>query len=158
MVHMGRYPGQVALRTARPAWLCLSIAGLALAGCTQGGTPAGIGLRPSAHAGSAAIVPRPGRTVVVVLENHASATSLAVRGPRTSTRSRARALSSPPPIAADLFAAGLSFAGYAQGLPAPGSQACDYGDYARKHAPWTDCTDVPRTANQPFSRFVAVGH
>ncbi len=52
MVHMGRYPGQVALRTARPAWLCLSIAGLALAGCTQGGTPAGIGLRPSAHAGS----------------------------------------------------------------------------------------------------------
>ena len=71
MVHMGRYPGQVALRTARPAWLCLSIAGLALAGCAQGGTPAGIGLRPSAHAGSAATVPRPSRTVVVVLENHA---------------------------------------------------------------------------------------
>ena len=24
--------------------------------------------------------------------------------------------------------------------------------------PWTDFTDVPRTANQPFSRFVAVGY
>ncbi len=31
-------------------------------------------------------------------------------------------------------------------------------DYARKHAQWTDFTDVPRTANQPFTRFGAAGY
>jgi phosphatidylinositol-3-phosphatase len=58
-----------------------------------------------------------------------------------------------PNLAADLIAAGLTFAGYSEGLPAPGSQACGAGGYARKHVPWTDFSNIPRSVNQPFSEF-----
>jgi phosphatidylinositol-3-phosphatase len=58
-----------------------------------------------------------------------------------------------PNLAADLIAAGLGFTGYSEGLPAPGSQACGLGGYARKHVPWTDFSNVPPAANQPFSSF-----
>jgi phosphatidylinositol-3-phosphatase len=58
-------------------------------------------------------------------------------------------------LASELLAAGLSFTGYAEGLPAAGSPACDQGGYARKHAPWTDFTGLPRSIGQPFSRFPA---
>jgi len=60
-----------------------------------------------------------------------------------------------PNLAADLIAARLSFAGYAQGLPAPGSTVCDQGRYARKHVPWADFSNVPRSVSLPFSRFPA---
>jgi phosphatidylinositol-3-phosphatase len=60
-----------------------------------------------------------------------------------------------PNLAADLIAAGLTFRGYSEGLPAPGSQTCSAGDYARKHVPWTDFTNVPRSASQPFRQFAA---
>ena len=63
-----------------------------------------------------------------------------------------------PNLAADLNAAGLSFAGYAEGLPAPGSAVCEDGDYARKHVPWTDFSNVPAAANQPFARFASAGY
>jgi phosphatidylinositol-3-phosphatase len=56
-------------------------------------------------------------------------------------------------LAADLIAAGGSFTGYAEDLPAAGSAACVAGQYARKHAPWTDFSNVPRSASQPFARF-----
>jgi hypothetical protein len=60
-----------------------------------------------------------------------------------------------PNLAADLIASHLTFAGYAEGLPAAGSQACWAGEYARKHVPWTDFRNVPSGVNQPFSRFPA---
>ena len=63
-----------------------------------------------------------------------------------------------PNLASDLIAAHLTFTGYAEELPAPGSQACDNGGYARKHVPWTDFTNVPSAANQPFTRFAATGY
>lgn len=63
-----------------------------------------------------------------------------------------------PNLASDLTAAGDSFAGYSEGLPAPGSLVCQSGEYARKHVPWTDFSNVPRAANQPFSRFAAGGY
>jgi phosphatidylinositol-3-phosphatase len=63
-----------------------------------------------------------------------------------------------PNLASDLAAAGDTFAGYSEGLPATGSLACQSGEYARKHVPWTDFTNVPRAANQPFSRFAAGGY
>jgi len=63
-----------------------------------------------------------------------------------------------PNLASDLAAAGDSFAGYSEGLPAPGSLVCQSGVYARKHVPWTDFSNVPRTANQPFSQFAAGGY
>jgi hypothetical protein len=58
-----------------------------------------------------------------------------------------------PNLAADLIAAGLTFAGYSEGLPATGSQACGAGGYARKHVPWTDFSNIPGSVNQPFSAF-----
>jgi acid phosphatase len=63
-----------------------------------------------------------------------------------------------PNLASDLAAAGDSFAGYSEGLPAPGSLVCWSGEYARKHVPWTDFRNVSRAANQPFSRFAASGY
>ncbi|MFI5643836.1 alkaline phosphatase family protein [Kitasatospora sp. NPDC051705] len=52
-----------------------------------------------------------------------------------------------------LRTAGLSFAGYSEGLPAAGSTVCDSGGYARRHNPWADFADLPSEVNQPFSAF-----
>src|ERR1041385_6526941 len=52
-----------------------------------------------------------------------------------------------------LIAAGFSFAGYSEGLPQKGSEACSYGAYARKHAPWTNFTDLPARTNLPFTKY-----
>lgn len=60
-----------------------------------------------------------------------------------------------PNLAADLIAAGLTFRGYAEGLPAAGSSTCGTDGYARKHVPWADFTNVPRSVSQPFSQFAA---
>jgi phosphatidylinositol-3-phosphatase len=60
-----------------------------------------------------------------------------------------------PNLAAGLIAAGKTFTGYAEGLPAPGSTVCSAGEYARKHVPWTDFGNVPAAVNRPFSRFPA---
>ena len=60
---------------------------------------------------------------------------------------------STPNLAADLIAAGKTFAGYAESLPAAGSAACTAGEYARKHAPWTDFSNIPRSVGKPFSSF-----
>jgi phosphatidylinositol-3-phosphatase len=60
-----------------------------------------------------------------------------------------------PNLAAGLSAAGKSFAGYAEDLPGPGSPVCSAGDYARKHAPWTDFSSVPGSDSLPFTSFPA---
>jgi hypothetical protein len=60
---------------------------------------------------------------------------------------------SAPNLAADLIAAGQTFAGYAEDLPAAGSPACTAGEYARKHAPWTDFSNIPASVGEPFSGF-----
>ena len=52
-----------------------------------------------------------------------------------------------------LIAAGKTFKGYSEDLPAMGSQVCSYGKYARKHAPWTDFSKDLASDNQPFSNF-----
>lgn len=53
----------------------------------------------------------------------------------------------------ELIEAGFSFAGYSEDLPEKGSPACTYGEYARKHAPWTNFIDLPRNTNLPFTSF-----
>lgn len=58
-----------------------------------------------------------------------------------------------PNLASELLAAGYTFAGFSEGLPAAGSPVCSAGRYARKHVPWTDFTNVPPTASLPFSAF-----
>jgi phosphatidylinositol-3-phosphatase len=59
-------------------------------------------------------------------------------------------------LASELLAAGYTFAGYAEGLPAAGSDTCNAGnDYARRHVPWTNFSNVPPSVNLPFSAFPA---
>jgi hypothetical protein len=58
-----------------------------------------------------------------------------------------------PSLGGELLSAGLTFAGYAEGLPADGFTGCSAGQYERKHVPWIDFTDVPVTANRSFASF-----
>jgi acid phosphatase len=60
-----------------------------------------------------------------------------------------------PNLASGLLAAGKSFTGYSEGLPATGSTVCSSGDYARKHVPWADFRNIPASVNQPFTSFPA---
>jgi hypothetical protein len=60
---------------------------------------------------------------------------------------------STPNEGAQLIAAGLTFTGYSEDLPSAGSTVCTSGLYARKHNPWVNFSNVPATANQPFSAF-----
>ena len=53
----------------------------------------------------------------------------------------------------ELIASGKTFTGYSEGLPSAGSKVCTSGEYARKHVPWTDFTDLAPTVNQTFSAF-----
>jgi phosphatidylinositol-3-phosphatase len=54
-----------------------------------------------------------------------------------------------------LLAAGKSFVGYSEGLPAPGSKVCTLGLYARRHAPWTNFSRDLSADNQPLTSFPA---
>jgi hypothetical protein len=58
-----------------------------------------------------------------------------------------------PNLASELAAAKYSFAGYSEGLPAPGFTGCSSGSYARKHNPWVNFSNVPASVNLPFSAF-----
>jgi phosphatidylinositol-3-phosphatase len=58
---------------------------------------------------------------------------------------------STPSLGGRLLAAGRTFVGYAEELPAVGYTGCVQNGYARKHNPWVNFADIPRTANRPFS-------
>jgi phosphatidylinositol-3-phosphatase len=58
-------------------------------------------------------------------------------------------------LARQLLDAGLTFAGYSEDMPAPGYTGCVHAGYAAKHNPWVHFSNVPATANQPFSAFPA---
>jgi hypothetical protein len=58
-------------------------------------------------------------------------------------------------LAAQLLAAGRTFTGFAEDLPAAGSPVCSAGGYARKHAPWVNFGNVPPAHSVPFSAFPA---
>ncbi len=62
-----------------------------------------------------------------------------------------------PNLASGLLAAGHSFGGFSEGLPAEGSPVCTAGGYARKHAPWVDFTNVPASASKPMGAFTGDG-
>src|SRR5205814_308528 len=53
----------------------------------------------------------------------------------------------------NLVAAGRSFTGYSESLPAAGSTVCSSGAYYRKHSPWVDFSNIPTSANQPLTSF-----
>jgi acid phosphatase len=58
-------------------------------------------------------------------------------------------------LARALLDSGDTFAGYSEGLPAPGFTGCSAGSYARKHNPWVDFSNVPASANRPLTAFPA---
>ena len=58
-----------------------------------------------------------------------------------------------PNLGAELVASGHSFAGYSEDLPHAGYSGEDVGDYARRHSPWVNFTDVPPQDNLPLTRF-----
>ena len=66
---------------------------------------------------------------------------------------------STPNLAGDLIAAGYTFGGYSEALPSQGSLVCNHkgingsGQYVRRHAPWTNFTNVPASVGMPFSAF-----
>src|SRR5437762_12091913 len=49
-------------------------------------------------------------------------------------------------LGASLIAAGNSFKGYSEDLPAIGSTVCTSANYARKHNPWVNFSNVPNGA------------
>jgi acid phosphatase len=53
-------------------------------------------------------------------------------------------------LATQLRAAGRTFAGYAEGLPHTGDRVCYHHNYVRRHVPWTNFANVPRSANKPL--------
>jgi phosphatidylinositol-3-phosphatase len=60
-----------------------------------------------------------------------------------------------PNLGSQLIAAGDTFSGYSEDLPAPGYRGCSHGGYAAKHNPWVDFDNVPAAANQPYTAFPA---
>jgi acid phosphatase len=58
-----------------------------------------------------------------------------------------------PNLASELLAAGYTFGGFSEDLPAVGATDCSAGKYARKHVPWANFTNVPAATSVPFSAF-----
>src|SRR6266481_3874878 len=58
-------------------------------------------------------------------------------------------------LATELTAANLTFTGFSEDLPAAGSTVCTSANYVERHAPWVNFTNVPASANQPFTSFPA---
>lgn len=53
----------------------------------------------------------------------------------------------------ELRAAGFSFTGYSESMPSDGFTGCTSGEYARKHVPWVNFSDLPASVNLRFSEF-----
>jgi phosphatidylinositol-3-phosphatase len=58
-----------------------------------------------------------------------------------------------PNLGSELLAAGYTFVGFAESLPAVGSTECTAGKYARKHVPWVSFSNIPGSYSLPFSAF-----
>lgn len=56
-------------------------------------------------------------------------------------------------VASELVAAGKTFVGYSESLPQDGYKGCYRGEYARKHSPWVDFTNVPDASNRVYHSF-----
>ena len=56
-------------------------------------------------------------------------------------------------LGSELLAAGYTFKGYSEGLPKTGSTSCTSGEYARKHSPWINFSNVPTSDSLPFTSF-----
>jgi len=52
-----------------------------------------------------------------------------------------------------LIAAGKTFDGYSESMPSDGYTGCTNGNYARKHNPWVNFSNVPSSSNLRFADF-----
>ena len=53
-----------------------------------------------------------------------------------------------------MIATGKTFIGYSEDLPSAGSGICGSGDYARKHSPWSNFSDLDQSSvSQPYTAF-----
>jgi hypothetical protein len=55
-------------------------------------------------------------------------------------------------LGSELTGAGLSFAGYSESMPSDGFTGCGSGEYARKHNPWADFTNVAASSNLAYGQ------
>jgi arylsulfatase A-like enzyme len=58
-------------------------------------------------------------------------------------------------LGSQLLDAGLSFGGWSEGMPKAGYTGCETRDYARKHNPWVNFSNLPASVNQPLSAMPA---
>lgn len=59
-------------------------------------------------------------------------------------------------LGAELLAkSGRSFDGYSESMPSDGYTGCDAGEYARKHNPWVNFTNIPASSNLVYTAFPA---
>jgi hypothetical protein len=63
-----------------------------------------------------------------------------------------------PSLGGQLIGKGLSFGGYSQDLPYAGFTGTGKLGYRRRHNPWVDFTDVPASANMPWTAFPSPGN
>jgi phosphatidylinositol-3-phosphatase len=54
---------------------------------------------------------------------------------------------------AEILAAGESFDGYSESMPYNGYTGCSSGEYARKHNPWVNFTNVPASSNLVYNGY-----
>jgi phosphatidylinositol-3-phosphatase len=53
----------------------------------------------------------------------------------------------------ELLSSGKTFAGYSESMPYGGYTGCSAGEYARKHNPWVDFSNVPASSNLVYNGF-----
>ena len=61
---------------------------------------------------------------------------------------------STPNVGEELIGGGETFDGYSESMPNDGYTGCYFGEYARKHNPWVNFTNVPETSNLVYKAFV----
>lgn len=60
-----------------------------------------------------------------------------------------------PSLASELITAGHTYASYSESMPSRGYHGCSSGEYARKHNPVANFTNLPATVNDTFAQFPA---
>jgi hypothetical protein len=53
----------------------------------------------------------------------------------------------------ELISAGDTFRGYSESMPSDGYTGCTDGNYARKHSPWINFSNVPAASNLTYANF-----
>ena len=56
-------------------------------------------------------------------------------------------------LGSELIAAGKSYSDYSESMPSQGYTGCTSGEYARKHNPATNYTDLPAASNKTWTAF-----